>query len=76
MDITQFRSQLKQYMDQLSPEKLILVADFCQDLEAEENLDATEELLSIEGFESAFEKANQEVKKGKVKNWREIKKDV
>lgn len=76
MNTTQIRSDLKQCIDKFSPEKLILVADFFQDLEAEENIDATEELLNIEGFESAFAKANQEVKEGKVTNWREIRKDV
>ena len=78
MNTTQVRSELKKYIDQLSPEKLILVADFFKDLEeeAEETMDATEELLNISGFKSAFEKANQEVKEGKVKDWRTIRDDV
>lgn len=76
MDTTQVRGKLKQYIDKLSPEKLILVADFFQDLEAEENIDATEELLNIKGFESAFAKAIKEVEEGKLTNWREIRKDV
>jgi uncharacterized membrane protein YkoI len=79
MNTTQVRSKLKQYIDKLSPEKLTIVADFFRDLEEEETeqiMDATEELLNISSFESAFEKANQEVKEGKVKDWRLIRNDV
>ena len=38
--------------------------------------DPTEELLKISGFESAFEKAGQQVIDGKVKDWRLIRDDV
>lgn len=73
MNTTKVRSELKQCIDKLSPEKLILVADFVQDLETEENVDVTEELLNIPDFKSAFEKGNQEVKEGKIKDWRDIR---
>lgn len=76
MNITQIRSELKEYIDKLSPEKLTLVADFFQNLDTKEAIDATEELINIPGFKSAFEKANQEIKEGKVKNWRDIRNDV
>ena len=42
----------------------------------ENNLDATEELSSIAGFESAFKKANRQIEEGKTKNWRSIRDDV
>ena len=42
----------------------------------ENNIDATEELSSIAGFESAFKKANRQVEEGKTKNWRSIRSDV
>jgi len=76
MNTTQIRSELKEYIDKLSPEKLKLAADFFQNLDNQEAIDATEELLKIPDFKSAFEKANQEVKEGKVKNWRDIRNDV
>ena len=75
MNTTQIRNEVKNYIDKLSPEKLELVREFLKDLQ-EEEIDATEELLNISGFESAFEKANRQVKEGKVRNWREIRNDV
>ncbi|AFZ47945.1 hypothetical protein Cyast_1992 [Cyanobacterium stanieri PCC 7202] len=73
MNTTRVRTELKKYIDKLSPEQLTLVANFFEDLEAEEKIDATEELLNIPEFESIFEKANQEIKEGKVRNWKEIR---
>jgi len=70
------RNQVKQYIDELPSEKLIIVANFLNDLINEDNEDATEELLAISGFESAFEKGKQQIKDGKVKNWRMIRDDV
>jgi hypothetical protein len=76
MNTTQMRNQVKQNIDKLSPEKLIVIAWFLHDLLDDENEDATEELLKISGFESAFEKARQQVIDGKVKDWRMIRDDV
>ena len=76
MNTTQMRNQVKQNIDKLSPEKLIVIAGFLHDLLDDENEDATEELLKISGFESAFEKAKQQIKDGKVKDWRLIRDDV
>lgn len=73
MNTTQMRNQVKQDIDKLSPEKLIVIAGFLSDLLNEENEDATDELLKIAGFESAFKKANQQVKEGKIKDWRMIR---
>jgi Rps23 Pro-64 3,4-dihydroxylase Tpa1-like proline 4-hydroxylase len=76
MNTTQMRNQVKQNIDKLSPEKLIVIAEFLHDLLNDENEDATEELLKISGFESAFKQAKQQVKEGKVKDWRMIRDDV
>ncbi len=76
MNTIQIRSKLKEYIDKLSPDKLTIVEDFFQSLDSQETIDATEELLNIPDFKSAFEKANQEIKEGKVKNWRDIRNDV
>ena len=76
MNTTQMRNQVKQNIDKFSPEKLTVIAGFLQDLLNGENEDATEELLKISGFESAFEKAKQQIKDGKVKDWRLIRDDV
>ena len=76
MNTTQMRNQVKQNIDKLSPEKLTVIAEFLRDLLNDENEDATEELLKISGFESAFEQAKQQVKEGKVKDWWMIRDDV
>ena len=76
MNQSQIRDEAKNYIDQLPPDKLVLVIDFLKDLQEEDNVDATEELLNIPGFESAFKKANQQIEAGKTKNWRMIRDDV
>ena len=76
MNSSQIRNDAKNYIDQLSSDKLILVIDFLKDLQEEDNVEATEELLNIPGFESAFKQANQQVKDGKTKDWRMIRDDV
>lgn len=76
MNPTQIRNELKNYIDQLSPDKLILVVDFLKNLQEDNEIDATEELLNISGFESAFKKAEQQAKEGKTKDWRMIRDDV
>ena len=55
---------------------VIVPIELWEELTSEDNIDATEELLSIAGFESAFKKANRQVEKGKTKGWREIRDDV
>ena len=47
MNTTQMRNQVKQNIDKLSPEKLIVIDEFLRDLLNDENEDATEELLKI-----------------------------
>lgn len=76
MNSSEIRNEAKNYIDQLSPDKVILVIDFLKDLQAEDDVEATEELLNIPGFESAFEQANKQVKEGKTKDWQMIRDDV
>ena len=55
---------------------VIVPIELWEELTSENNIDATKELLSIAGFESAFKKANRQVEAGKTKNWRSIRSDV
>lgn len=66
MNTLEIREQVKNFIDQLSEEKLLVAADFLAYLTEKENQDATEELLAIEGFHEAFTNAKQNVEKGKV----------
>ncbi len=61
MNTTEMRRQVKQYVDQLSPERLRVAADFLAYLAERESDEATKELLEIPGFVEAFEKAKQNV---------------
>ena len=72
MNTAQIRNQLKKYIDQLSPESLELTEQFITDLLNQDHEDATEELLKIPGFVEDFEKGKQQIKEGKVKDWRSI----
>ena len=51
---------------------VIVPIELWEELTSENDIDATEELLSIAGFESAFKKAERQVKEGKTKDWRTI----
>ncbi len=61
MNVTDIRNQVKQYVDQLSPEKLMVAADFLSYLAERESQEATEELLKIPGFKESFEKGKEDV---------------
>jgi len=68
MNIVEIRQQIKEYVDQFSPDKLLVAADFLAYLaekDDDEN-EATEELLKIQGFQEAFAKAKKNVEEGKV----------
>ena len=66
MSTAEMREQLKDYVDLLSAEKLLVAADFLAYLADKEEMDATEELLNMEGFREAFRKGQKSVEQGKV----------
>ena len=55
---------------------VIVPIELWEELTSENDIDATEELLNIAGFESAFKKANRQIEEEKTKNWRSIRSDV
>lgn len=66
MSNTDIRQQAKEYVEQLSPEKLLVAVDFLAYLVQRESNEATEELLQIPGFQEAFTKAKKNIAAGKV----------
>lgn len=66
MNIVELRSQIQDYVEQLSEEKLLVAAEFLAYLADKEEDDATEELLNINGFKESFEKARKNIQEGKV----------
>jgi hypothetical protein len=57
MDTIELRQQVKEYIEQLSPERV--AADFLAYLVDKESEEATQELLNIYGFLEAFENAKK-----------------
>ena len=76
MTSAELRDRVKEYVDQLSPERLLVAADFLAYLTERESEEATQELLDIPGFVEAFERGKKEAAAGKVINWREVRNDV
>ncbi|MDJ0800399.1 MAG: hypothetical protein QNJ51_26930 [Calothrix sp. MO_167.B12] len=66
MNTGEIRQQIQEYVEQLSPERLLVAADFLAYLASIENDEATEELLKINGFQEALRKAKKNVEEGKV----------
>jgi hypothetical protein len=66
MSTLELRDQVKEYIDQLSPERLRVAADFLAYLAESESNEATQELLNIPGFLEAFEKAKKNIAAGNV----------
>ncbi|MEA5619764.1 hypothetical protein VB711_18230 [Cronbergia sp. UHCC 0137] len=73
MNTLEIREQIQKYVDQLSPERLLVAADFLAYLADKEDNDATQELLKIKGFKEAFLKAKKNVEEGKVISVEQLK---
>ena len=76
MNTTQVRNQLKQYIDQLSPQDLQLVADMITDLINLEESDATDELENIAGFQEAFARGKADIQAGRITDWRTVRNEL
>jgi len=76
MNTAEIRQQINQHLDQLSSDRLQLVADFLAYLTDKESEQATKELLDIPGFLESFEKGKKDIAEGRVANWRTIRTDV
>ena len=73
MNSTEIRQQIDQYLEQLSSERLQLVAEFIAYLADKESEEATQELLDIPGFIESFEIGKKDIAEGRVANWRTIR---
>jgi len=76
MNSRDLRNQIEEYIEQLSPDRLQVAADFLAYLLERESHEATEELLQIPGFLEEFERAKKDVLAGKLTDWRNIRNDV
>jgi hypothetical protein len=73
--VADLQRQLNESIEQLSPERLHVLADFAAYLVNAESEAATQELLAIPGLLERI-KQNQVTPKADYRNWRNIRSDV
>jgi hypothetical protein len=76
MNISATLTEAERRLRNLSPERLRVANDFLAYLQEREENEATAELLSIPGFEAAFRRTVQQVEKGEVVRFEDIRRDV
>ncbi len=76
MTTTQLRRHAKEQLDCLPPDKVRVAAEFLTYLETAASREATAELLKIPGLLLDVKKAAGHIKRGQVKDWRKVRKDV
>ena len=69
-------TEAERRLRRLSPERLRVANDFLAYLQEREENEATAELLSIPGFEAAFQRAVQQAESGEVVRFEDIRRDV
>ena len=74
-DSVELLAEAKNYLDNLSLQKLKVAVDFLAYLQESEDT-ATQELLSIPNFESELQAAEAEAEAGEVVSWQEIRRNV
>ena len=75
ISVTELQSQISELLNQLSLERLHVLADFAAYLANAESEAATQELLAIPGLLERI-KQNQVTSKTHYTNWRSIRSDV
>lgn len=75
VSVTELQRQLNDLLNQLSPERLQVLADFAAYLASAESEAATQELLTIPGLLERI-KQNQATPKAQYASWRTLRSDV
>ncbi len=75
VSVTELQRQLNDLLNQLSPERLQVLADFAAYLASAESEAATQELLTIPGLLKRV-KQNQATPKAQYGSWRTLRSDV
>ena len=73
---TALLEEAKNYLNNLSDQRLKVAIDFLAYLQHKEEEEATEELLNIPDFEQELEAAEAEAKTGEVVSWTKVRRDV
>jgi hypothetical protein len=75
LSVTELQRQLNDSLQQLSPERLQVLADFAAYLASAESEAATQELLAIPGLLERV-KQNQATPKAQYRSWKVLRSDV
>lgn len=70
------KKSLNEYVEQLSESNLQLVYQFVTNLADREREEATAELLDIPNLLEDIELAKQDIDRGELTDWREVRNDI
>ena len=70
------QQQVVELIEQLSAEKLQAVIDYLTDLQDKEEWEATRELASDPEIAKSLERAEADVRAGRLKRWDDVRRDV
>ncbi len=73
---TSLQHQAVELIEQLSTEKLKAVIDYLNYLQDKEAWEATQELASDPEIAKSLERAEADVKAGRLKRWDDVRRDV
>ena len=76
MSTVELRREAKSIIDGMSPKDLRLVREFLAFVASRDSNAATRELLAIRGFEKSFLRGVKDIRAGRVKPWRQVRKDA
>jgi hypothetical protein len=70
------KTKAKKLLDQLSEDKAKVAVSFLEFLEEKESWEATKEILGDKELKASIQRGKEDIAKGRVRPWREVKKDV
>ena len=76
MSTLELKREAKFLIDGMSAKDLRLVREFLAFVVSRDTDAATRELLAIPGFEKSFVRGVKDIKAGRVKPWRRVRRDV
>lgn len=76
MTATQLRQKAKKTIDKLSGPRLRFVTEFLTYVQLQQSDKTTRELVEIPGFLESFARGVNDIRAGRVKDWRKVRRDV
>lgn len=76
MSTAELRQEAKSLIDGMSTSQLRVASEFLAFVKSREIDAATLELLAIPGFDKSFARGMRDIKAGRTKPWRKVRRDV